>query len=218
MKIWALKIPVVGSVCAELNELWIETPTITCAKCSGDISPPADHIEVEWDDGSDLICDFTFASGTIVLKAAIADELLRKFKGFVKGEVRMPDHPALRRPKNASKRRKKRVWLPYEGPELCYMRFTREVALHPSSTVEVETSCEECGVVYKRFIGLEEKSPRHVRRKPGKGFFIERKLLRGDDFFRPKYTGFTLCTDKARGFILERGYKNIDFLEVGDLL
>jgi hypothetical protein len=57
-----------------------------------------------------------------------------------------------------------------------------------------------------------------IPRKRGKGLFVEESQLDGCDFFRAKYTGLTLCTDKAKNFIVERGYGNVDFLEYGDII
>jgi hypothetical protein len=220
-KIWSIQVPVNGR-CATLSDLWIDRPSRgNCPVCERalDAKTPA-QIEVEWDIGCDRVCDFVFTIGPIVLRAEIADELLKRFTGFTKGEVRMHDHPALYRPKRITKRTPKRVWLPYEGPELCYMRISNEVELHPSSTVEIESSCDECGtVIYEEFEGIEEKnSAYHKARQPGMGFFFEKSALRGVDFFRPKHTGFTFCTDRAKNFMEKREYQNVEFMEVGDLI
>ena len=34
--------------------------------------------------------------------------------------------------------------LPYDGPELCFLRITHEVPLHARSTVVIEKKCEVC--------------------------------------------------------------------------
>jgi hypothetical protein len=158
--------------------------------------------------------------GRVVLQSRVADSLLEHFSGFKRGPVEMYDHPNLRVPKRVTRRTAKRVWLPYEGPKLCELVITREVPLHPRSTVEIEFVCEACGrIQYKSFIGVGQKSfGRTIRRKPGKGLFFKKKDLKGADFFKPKYTGWNLCTDRANEFIKEAGYTNIEFLEVGDIL
>jgi hypothetical protein len=216
-----MQVPV-NDRCACLSNLWIKRRLFgECSECGlPQYERPPNHIVVEWDIGSDHVCDFTFAIGPIVLKTEIADELLAHFAGFVKGEVRMIDHPNLRRPKKITKRTAKCVWLPYEGPPLCFMRMVKEVDFHTSSTVEIESNCQKCKkLIYKEFHGIEEKdSVRHVRREPGKGFYFHKHAVNGADFFRPKHTGFTLCTDKAKNFIEKRGYGNIEFLEVGNIV
>lgn len=223
MKVFDISV-LVGNEYAELLNLWIDWPAQTCRNC-GQAIPPIEnyvrHIDVEWADGSDVIGDFVFAlMGPIVVKSEIADELLQRFRGFVKGELRMPDHPNLRKPTRVTKRTPKRVWLPYEGPELCYIKITKDVPLLPLSTVNVESICDECGsIVYESFEGIERHDSReHVARTPGKGFFFDEDAVGDSDFFRPEFTGFTLCTDTARQFMLDRGYTNVEFLEVGDII
>jgi len=94
------------------------------------------------------------------------------------------------------------------------------VDLHPSSTVEVDYTCEACDVVrYKRFFGIEKKNSRcHVPRTPGEGLFFRRSDLGGAGFFKPRHAGFRLCTQQARVFIEEQQYTNVEFMEVGELL
>lgn len=178
-----------------------------------------DHLEVEWDDGSETIGDFTFIIGPVVLKETIADELLAVFSGFRKGEIRMPHHPNLEKPKHI-RRKVKRVWLPYEGPPICFMDVTAQVDFAVGSTVTVASECTECAsVIYKSFEGIESKDGAvHSPRILGKGFVFENSSLADADVFRPRHTGLTLCTDRVRDFIESRGYRNIEFLEVGDIV
>jgi hypothetical protein len=172
----------------------------------------------EWEEGSELIGDFVAALGRVVLQARVANELLRSFAGFKKGPVGMWE------PANLSRRRMRgrrtRVLLPYEGPELCEMVVTRDVPLRSKSTVKIEIECKDCGrIQYKSFEGIAEKDMgATIPRKPGKGLFFAQKDLQGADFFRPRYTGFILCTDLAKKLMEERQYNNIEFLEVGEIL
>ena len=215
---WALWIPT-GNEYASMMPIYnesTETPLL-CAICN---SGEPEQLLVEWDDGSDVVGDFVNAMGRVVVQARVATRLLKHFSGFKKGPVEMFDHPNLRLPNRVTKRTARRVWLPYDGPKLCELVITREVPLHPKSTVEIEVVCQACGrIQYKAFLGVSKKSlDKTIPRKPGKGLFFRKKDLRSADFFRPKYTGWNLCTDRAKKLIKEAGYTNIEFLEVGDIL
>ena len=153
-KVWSIQVPI-GTGCAELLNLWIKPWLGTkCVKCGRERYGEANRLEVEWDEGSDLICDFVYSLGALVVKTAIADELLERFSGFTKGRIVMPRHPKLMKPAKVTKRTRKRVWLPYRGPKLCELKITEVVDLLPSSTVVIESKCEACGrQTYADFIG-----------------------------------------------------------------
>lgn len=218
-KVWKLQVPV-SLEYAEMLVLYRDPPRdqVACSACEA--TNWHEPLVVEWDSGSDEIGDFTHARARIVTKAAVADELLQRFHGFTKGRIEMPDHPKLRRPQRITKRTPKRVWLPYSGPELVEFLVSREVPLLPGSSAIIDWVCQQCGrIMYKGFEGLEEKTIRsHVPRKEGKGLYFRGADLCGADFFRPRSTGLTLCTDGARRFMQERAYSNIEFLDVGDIV
>jgi hypothetical protein len=219
-KVWKLYVPIGGQY-ADLVALALDPPKArTCKVCGNKPWVDDDHVEVVWEPGADQIADFTNGVGCIIVKEEIADALLSRFKGFEKGRVVMAPDPKGKRPKRITKRTKLRVWLPYDGPPLVWLHIVHEAPLLPQSTVTVEEHCPTCGyTLYREFVGIEEKnSARHTRRQPGKGFFFSHQALAGRDFFCPKHTGFNLCTDRAKEFILSRGWNNIEFLEVGDIL
>lgn len=204
---------------AQLLNRWVSRPSTVCDSCGGHIYEPVHHLEVEWDDGSDQIPDFVNTIGPTIVRSAIANELLTQFRGFTKGEIRMPDHPNLRRPDKVAKRTAKRVWLPYDGPELCYFACD-EIDFLPSTTTTVRKDCRECDTkTYERVTGIESKNSRtHELRQPGCGFFFSTDAVGDRDIFRPRHMGFNLCTDRVREFVLSRNWNNVEFLEVGDVI
>lgn len=217
-KAWALWIPT-GDEYASMVPLYDESTEmpVLCGLCA---RTTIERLLVEWDDGSDVVGDFVHAMGRIVVQSRVANRLLKHFTGFKKGAVEMYDHPNLRLPKRVTRRTARRVWLPYDGPKLCELVISREVPLHPKSTVEIEFVCRLCGRIQcKAFLGVAEKSlEKTIRRKQGKGLFFRKQDLKGSDLFRPKCTGWNLCTDRAKQFMRKEGYTNIEFLEVGDIL
>jgi hypothetical protein len=189
-----------------------------CPACGAGTS--TGPLRVEWDDGSDRIGDFTHARAHLVVRKDAATALQSRFRGFRLGAIEMPDHPNLRKPTRITKRTPKRVWLPYDGPELCELVVEREVPLLPESTVTVESMCDSCGrPTYSSFDGMEERSGTGRKlREPGKGLLFRATDLQRSDFFRAAFTGLSLCTDAAKTFIESRGFTNIEFLESGDIL
>jgi len=187
-----------------------------CDACGASMAP--DRLIVEWDDGSDTIGDFTHARGNLVSTERVYKELRREFKRLESRPVVMYDHPNLYRPKGRTKRR--RVWLPYEGPPLRTLDFPHVVDLRPESTVVVDSTCEKCGrVTYEEFVGIEERrGDRHVPRKPGKGLFVSAAQVGDNDFFTVRDTGLKLCTTTVREFVEAQGYTNVEFYEVGNIV
>jgi hypothetical protein len=58
-----------------------------------------------------------------------------------------------------------------------------------------------------------------VPREPALGLRIQASELGDADVFRVhEFRARILCTDRVRDHILERGYSNVDFFEMGDVL
>jgi len=214
MKLWKLQVPR-NSGYAELLSIYVRPQEVSCATCGLGVAP---SLLLEWRDGSDTVGDFVTAGARVVVKESIADELIGRFRGAEKVPVQFVDHPNLYRPKRITNRTPRRIWLPYVGPELCELRACKEVPLLDHSTVTERRRCEACGAVhYRSFEGIEKRNSReHLPRQPGKGLFISRREAAGFHFLRPKWTGLFLCTSAVRHFVSERGYSNIEFLDVGN--
>jgi hypothetical protein len=57
-----------------------------------------------------------------------------------------------------------------------------------------------------------------VPREKEQGFFVSKEEIGGYDFFHPEDSSFCLCTEKVKQFIESKGYTNVYFLEVGDII
>ncbi len=75
-------------------------------------------LHLSWDEGSDLVADFTWGpgSGAILVTDMVLQALAGHFSGFEGAPVEMIQEPKLKRPIRPNRRSKRRVWLPYEGP------------------------------------------------------------------------------------------------------
>lgn len=185
----------------------------------------------EWEPGSDIIGDFTWASRPrIVVKRSVYEKLANEFPGIRAERVEMAQDPKLRPPKRITRRTKPRIWLPYTGPELVELWPEHVVRCLPSSTLTVGTRCEVCGRESRRIEGAEVKAhlydpdkgelvPDFQPRVPGKGLFVASSDVKDAPIFRmDEFTEAMWCTDEVKAFIQREGFTNVDFLEYGDVL
>ena len=90
-----------------------------------------------------------------------------------------------------------------------------------ASTVTVERRCDQCGrSVYKRIDGVERRRgpTERIPRESGRGLYFDESVVGSRTIFRPRNTGYLLCTDAVRDFVVEQQWTNVDFLEVGEIL
>jgi len=214
MKLWNLDVPL-GSMYAQLQSIYTPPEEIHCETCNRSKNS---ELVVEWEDGSDLIGDFIACGARIVAKKKIVDDITKNFKGVFKRKIHYFDHPQLYKKK--SKKIRKRIWLPYEGPELCEIDVVKEVDLHESSTVVIDEICSKCGgIIYGGINGVEINDSSHsIPRISGKGLFVDADELDGYDIFKIKYTWIILCTDNFKTFVESNCYTNVQFLEYGEII
>jgi hypothetical protein len=193
-------------------------------------------LTIEWDAGSECIGDFTWANVTIPLVTHTVFEALRaRFTGFEGRPVKMVQDPRLRRPLRPTKRTAPRVWLPYAGPELSELWLTTWVHMdRERTTARLARRCKACANERYELIGAESfehhvevlhPSPGYrardyytrVPRRAGQGLYIRAADLGSSDFFRVhEFSGWTFCTERARSFIEEKHYTNVELWEMGD--
>ena len=213
MKAWSIK-AWHGKEYADLYPYFIPSNEIVCNACLK--KKPIKRMEAHWEEGSDKIGDFTAATGRLVVKESIADILLDKFSGFEKIPITYKENPRYKK----STKKKPLIPYPYDRESLVEIWINCEIEFHSTSTVEIESQCESCGrILYKKFYGIEERDSRkHIKRIPGKAFYFNYDHLEGSSFFKPKDTGFILCTDEVKKHIEKCKLTNVYFLEVGEFI
>ena len=183
---------------------------------------------MEWEPGSQLIGDFVWVGfdSEVVVTDRVMGELLTTSRGFERGAVEMVDgHP------RSGKRSQPRVSLPYGGPALSEMWVTAWVDIdRERSTASLQSSCGHCGTELWNLSGAEHweshydlarggLSREKVPRTEHGGIVINAGELGQADVFRVRqFPAWVLCTSTVREFILDRGYSNVDFLEMGEAL
>jgi hypothetical protein len=164
-----------------------------------------------WEPASDVIADFTdviSSTRRMIARREVFDELAARFGVITPGPIEMVQNPKLKRPTRITKRTRKRVWLPYEGPPL--VEIWTEQWAHcdlARSSLERGLRCELCP--WSGVWGI---------RPGGVGLVVSRAELQGADIFRTWEIPSLLVTERVKGFILERGYTNIDFIERGQVV
>ena len=206
---------------AELLEHYVKISGERCGKCRGLLSSPqaADlAATVEWDVGYDVIGDFMHCGGRVIAHREIISELVTRFCGAceVKAKFSLPQAE----PANAKKKTKKKDVMPDLYPEIAVLHISKEIDPLPQSTVSFSDRCSGCGSYHiESLTGVEQWDLRaHTPRVDGSGLFVRSEDLDGCDFFRPRHSGYVLCTDRVREFVLERGYTNVRFLEFGNVI
>jgi hypothetical protein len=183
---------------------------------------------IEWLPDSDVIGDFTCIEYTDnwIVTERVGEMLLARFKGFELGPVEMVQDPKLKRKRQITRRGKRRVWLPYEGPPLYEIWVTHEVKpdLDRSTLVDV-TINENTGNLHYQVEGCErieysgvfpDLCRKRLPREPGKGIYVAEADLGGADIFRIEGPGGMCCTDPVHDFIVEQQLTNVDFFEMGE--
>jgi hypothetical protein len=205
---------------------WTEaTGTGPCPECSSSRQTRVQPLILVWEPGSDQVGDFTwpgFGSEVVAAEAVVA-ELEASFAGFERGPIEMVDDPDLVRT------RKRRVRLPYEGPALYELWTTAWTSADVDrSTIRLDRRCGTCGTEFWEVDGIERRDSRYdagsrqlvrtrVAREPDAGIFVRQDELSGADVFRvSQFPGWVLCTDAVRDLIIEHGFTNVDFLELGE--
>jgi hypothetical protein len=199
--------------------------TEPCAECHETTVKRVQPLVIEWQKGSDLIGDFTFpsaGSSDIMITERVAQDLQARFKAFEPGPVEMvAEQPVPRRARI--------VRLPYAGPPLRDLWVTAWSHLDlQRSSISLRKDCGTCGTKRWMLDGTEvtdrgydpkrdEVWAKRVPRKPGMGALVRAKELEGVDIFHlVEFPGWIVFTDRVRDFILERGYTNVSFREIGE--
>lgn len=231
MKMYCLGRPV-SVDCAEVAPVG-DIGYLACEACRYYLSypKPAKRV-VEWLEGSDVICSFVWPS-RLVGEVLVTEEVRNALQdcGVEFLPVEFYQDPRLKKPKRITKRTKRRVWLPYEGPPLYVLWVTTWVHTDlERSTLRVTSECPVCGHKVYDVEGVEERKHRwdpnikdlveiHKPREKGKGIYIHQSDLQGAELFRIyEQPGRICCTERVKSLIEERKFSNVEFLEVGEVL
>lgn len=169
-------------------------------------------LDVWWDDwcsGGDKIGDFVYCGAINVCKTIIFEQLRENFKELKSVALRYNKTEKELNAKNI----KYLKWLPKETIPLTAFYSPMNLDCHPQSTiVRSERGIEEMiGVAELRGGGI-------IPREQGKGLFFDSDVVGNLDIFSLTNSGFLLCTERVKEFCENQGYKNVVFLEMGEII
>lgn len=205
---------------------WTDADGGTCSGCSASRQERVRPLLMVWEPGSDVVGDFVWPGfgSEVVVTNPVLDVLSPRFTGFTVGPVHVVDESGL------VTRSGPRVSLPYSGPPLHELWTTTWAdADRQRSTLELERTCAICGTEFWHVDGVEHWNSRfdasegrlvrnRVGRVAGRGVYVSADQLDGADIFRVRQLpGWVMCTDSVRDVIRERGFSNVDLLQLGEL-
>jgi len=181
---------------------------------------------VEWEPSSTLIGDFTVCWNGVCMRRAVADELLNLgVRGFEPGPVEVRENSERRK-----RKAKNRVKCPYVGPPLAELWITKWVRMDPERTTYEEETLSD-GTVRKGLVGIPRKESDWnqdtgeyrewwIPREPGKGLYVRREALEGCQIFKVSdfSGGAPRCTDEFKNLVESKGYTNVAFREIGEVI
>jgi hypothetical protein len=179
---------------------------------------------IEWEWGSSIIGDFNVCFWGAFVKSEVADELIRLgVCGFEPG-------PVMVRENSRKRRAKKRVKSPLECPPLTELWVTKWVQMDPHRTTYEEERLSD-GTMRKALIGIARKetawnretfesTERWIPREFGKGLYVKRSELGGCQLFKvADFAGIAIyCTDEFKRLVESKGYTNLAFIEIGEII
>lgn len=182
---------------------------------------------IEWEKGPDLVGDFFWPDFgcEMVVKQHVFRELQERFGGIEAGPVEVIPPKWKRKKRPTPGRGSVTIWS--EDLHLVEVQIRHFVDLdRDRSCIKRINENGETRNVIEGAEGIEWRDNpddvlpirTRVPRRPGGGIFVKASLLEGHSFFKVyDYPGMNLCTDSVRDFILDKGYTNIDFFELGEL-
>ncbi len=173
-------------------------------------------IEAMWEDWNvrgNIVSDFVFSIGYLICKESVADEICDNFDFIDTYGLKMIKNPKELKAKNPNRLK----WLPKIEYTLKIINTKIEIELHTDSSVDFEFRDGEKFISNIEGISMFRGSI-IIPREEGKGFYFDKNLLEGIDVFRPKNSGFILCTEKFKEFCENKKYSNVFFLEAGETI
>lgn len=162
-----------------------------CEVCGEPMSRLTEPLQIEWNEGTDRIADFSWAGYHCVVIDAVQSLLkVNAFEAaFGHVQIMPPDEVAVR----------PRVSFPYQGPHLSWLIPTARLEIDEQrSGVRLVSDCSACG------------QKRHTFRRDG--LFLKRSAWNGEKMFQVEQFGrsrATFVTEDALAILTNAGCSNL---------
>lgn len=138
MKIFLLHDPKRFTECARFSHIGSWSTGKLCQKCQQPTSKLIEPLQIEWEPGSDVVCEFSWCGYLAAIHKALGIRLQKAGFDIYLGSIEYV--------KPLSKSKEKRVPYPYPGPELRWLLPTKRIPLNEKeSDVSVIIDCDDCG-------------------------------------------------------------------------
>lgn len=200
MRIYLLHDPQNYRTCARFSHVGTWTSGKLCAACDQPTSKLVQPLLVEWEPGSDYVCQFSWCSYIAIAMTSLAQQLIEHGIEWDLGRVSYVEPE--------SKTDKKSVPYPYMGPHLSWLMPREQIALNEyKSGVELLIDCNKCGQKKYTF--------------STKGIVIDRQNWQGENVFHIKQFGRSramFITETGVEVLNALGVKNMALSEAGAIL
>lgn len=200
-----------ASSCRAMYEYDAYCKTCTLGKMARTYPMVMEWVVMDYELGSTVIADFTWVG--VLNEIAVTDRVRQHLErnqasGISFGPVEMWQDPKLKRPKRITSRTKRRIWLPYEGPQLWDFITTGRAEIdYELSDVPVKSQCPNCGSIQRNFSG--DKPLVFPKSKwDGSDFFLDRNHLRWVVF----------VTERGKAILDEGNFTNLVIKERGQIV
>ncbi len=180
---------------------------------------------IEWEKGATAVGDFMWPFvSEFVVREHVFRALREEFSGIEACPVQIV--PLRRKPKRMREDGHLHMWSDHvDLVDVCILtsvdadpsRSTRErITRQDGSPSDEFTGIEH--VEYYSVPGALLPKQRRVPRMQNAGVFVRASSLNGQSLFKVNQCpAWNFCTDRVHDFILDRGYTNVDFFEMGEL-
>lgn len=138
MKIYLLDDPAKPAEFARFSHLGTWADDRVCGACGESSARLVEPLQIEWNEGTSRIGDFSWGGYTCVVTDAVRECLVREAFDcrFGSVDILAPTEPSHR----------SRVAFPYRGPQISWLIATKRVRLDErASNVELQSDCTTCG-------------------------------------------------------------------------
>jgi len=207
---------------------------LCCDRCGSYLAYPKPTVRhLEWLEGSDEVSDLAWPTtrllGEVLMRDSAKALLTEEPADWI--PIEWHQDSSLRPSKMRLRAKRRRVWLPYEGPNLSHL-WVRDWVFSDldKSSYTMEGLCAKCGRVLRRLEGIEAVKLEwdrkaailhraRIPREPHRGVFIHKSQLANSNLFRiAEYSGSIACTELLKERFEAAGIRNVSFLEIGETL
>ncbi len=171
-----------------------------CNTCERSLASLVEPLLVQWDEGSEIIGDFSYCAYTVVVKPTVVDFLKENaFEFEYRRTAVVPPNPEVPRIP--------RVAYPYEGSTLHWVVPRILLPLDAArSGVGIESSCSACGYTRWRFAR--------------EGIVIDSAVWAGEKVFRIEHfapSGAIVITEEGLSILRGTSFSGLGYHECGEI-